>query len=258
MTDNRWVAGIHAVETALAGGGGHVRRVLADRRRRDARFARLIEHARRAGIAVERVPAHVLDGCVPGVRHQGVCAEVEGTGVLDDGALREHLAGLGHAPLVLVLDGVQDPHNLGACLRSAEAAGADAVVIPRDRAARITPAVERAAAGAASLIPVAAVTNLARALEDLKTHGCWVVGTAGDAATAVHDADLTGGLALVLGSEDRGLRRRTRDTCDLLVSIPLAGRTESLNVSVAAGICLFEAVRQRSAAEKAGTANERE
>jgi len=242
---HRWVAGIHAVESALAGGAGQVRRVLADRERKDARLQRLLQHAQSDGIAVERVPERVLAERVPGVRHQGVCAEVQGSGVLDEASLRERLAALGRPPFVLVLDGVQDPHNLGACLRSAEAAGADAVVVPRDRAARITPVVERTAAGAAALIPVAAVTNLARALEDLKAAGCWIVGAAGDAALSIHDADLTGGLALVLGGEEKGLRSRTRDVCDLLVSIPMAGRTESLNVSVAAGVCLFEALRQR-------------
>lgn len=241
----RWVGGLHAVETALAGGAGHVRRLLVDRRRRDGRLARLVEHARRAGVAVERVPGATLDARIPDGRHQGACAEVVGPGVLDEPGLRERLAALGHAPFVLVLDGVQDPHNLGACLRSAEAAGADAVVIPRDRAARLSPAVERAAAGAAALVPLAAVTNLGRTLEGLKAAGCWVVGTAGDAQASLYEAGLTGPLALVLGGEEKGLRARTRALCDRLVRIPLAGRVESLNVSVAAGICLFEALRQR-------------
>lgn len=244
-----WTAGIHAVETALSGGAGHVRRIRVDRRRRDGRLRRLVERATRAGIAVERVDSDTLDACAPGVRHQGVCAEVEGADVLDEHGLRDHLAAVAGAPLVLVLDGVQDPHNLGACLRSAEAAGVDAVVVPRDRAARVTAAVERASAGAAGRVPLAAVTNLARTLAALKDAGCWVVGTAGDAATGLHDADLAGGLALVLGGEEKGLRPRTRAACDLLVSIPMAGRAESLNVSVAAGVCLFEAVRQRRAVE---------
>lgn len=243
----RWVGGLHAVETALAGGAGHVRRLLVDRRRRDDRLARLVEHARRAGIAVERVPAATLDQRLPDGRHQGACAEVLGTGVLDEAGLRERLAAIAHAPFLLALDGVQDPHNLGACLRSAEAAGVDAVVIPRDRAARLTPAVERAAAGAAALVPLAAVTNLGRALEGLKEAGCWIVGAAGDARVSLYDADLAGPLVLVLGGEDKGLRARTRALCDTLVHIPLAGRVDSLNVSVATGVCLFEALRQRRA-----------
>lgn len=251
----RWVGGLHAVETALAGGAGHVRRLLVDRRRRDGRLARLVEHARRAGIAVERVAGATLDRCIPDGHHQGACAEVVGAGVLDEAGLRARLAAIDHVPLVLALDGVQDPHNLGACLRSAEAAGADAVVIPRDRAVRLTPAVERAAAGAAALIPLAAVTNLARTLEGLKQSGCWVVGAAGDAEASLHDADLTGPLVLVLGGEEKGLRARTRALCDVLVRIPLAGRVDSLNVSVAAGVCLFEALRQRRAGQGGSPGN---
>ncbi|MDZ7748944.1 MAG: 23S rRNA (guanosine(2251)-2'-O)-methyltransferase RlmB [Halofilum sp. (in: g-proteobacteria)] len=250
-----WTAGIHAVETALSGGAGHVARVLVERRRRDGRLRRLIERATRAGIPVERVDTARLDACVPGVRHQGVCAQVEGAAVLDERALGAHLAGLRRPPFVLVLDRVQDPHNLGACLRSAEAAGVDAVVVPRDRAARVSATVERVAAGAAGRVALAAVTNLARALETLKECGCWVVGTAGDADTTLFEADLAGGLALVLGGEEKGLRARTRAACDRLVAIPMAGRAESLNVSVAAGVCLFEAVRQRRAMDEGQKAN---
>lgn len=241
----RWVAGIHAVETAMAGGSGHVVRILADRRRRDTRLARLVEHAERAGIAVERTSSDALETRVPGVRHQGVCAEVRGHEVLDDGALREYLGALDRPPLILALDGVQDPHNLGACLRSAAAVGVDAVVIPRDRAARLTPTVERTAAGATELVTLAAVTNLGRTLAGLKEDGCWVVGTAGDAEVSLYQADLTGALVLVMGGEEKGLRARTRAACDRLVSIPLNGPVESLNVSVATGVSLFEAMRQR-------------
>ena len=241
-----WTAGIHPVETALRGGAGHVRRLLVDRRRRDSRLRRLVDRAGRAGIPVESVERAALDERVPGVRHQGVCAEVRGRAVLDEHGLEALLTEAGETPpFVLVLDGVQDPHNLGACLRSAEGAGVDAVVVPRDRAAGITAVVDRASAGAAARVPLAAVTNLARALERLKAHGCWVVGTAGDAEVSLFEADLDGGLALVLGGEEKGLRQRTRAACDLLVSIPLAGELESLNVSVAAGVCLFEARRQR-------------
>lgn len=244
--DRRWLAGIHAVETAVTGGSGRVIRVLADRRRRDARLNRVVEHAERAGIPVERVASARLAEQVGVVRHQGVCAEVRGRGVLDDEGLRALVAGLEHAPLLLALDGVQDPHNLGACLRSAAASGADAVMIPRDRAARLTPTVERAAAGAADRIPLTAVTNLVRTLDWLKEGGSWALGATGTAETSLYSADLSGGLVLVLGGEEKGLRPRTREACDLLVSIPLSGGVESLNVSVAAGVCLFEAVRQRT------------
>jgi 23S rRNA (guanosine2251-2'-O)-methyltransferase len=245
-----WTAGLHAVETALEGGGARVRRVLADRRRRDARLRRVLETAERCGVAVERVDARVIEERVAGVRHQGICAEVLGPAVLDEHDVAERIA-RSSQPLVLVLDGVQDPHNLGACLRTAAAAGADAVVVPRDRAARLNATVERAAAGAARRVPFATVTNLARALAVLKDAGCWVVGTAGEADTPVHDADLAGGLALVMGGEEKGLRARTRSACDQLVRISLAGPVESLNVSVATGICLFEALRQRQASAQA-------
>lgn len=240
----RWCAGFHAVETALVGGRAHVRRIRVDRQRRDGRVRRLVERAERAGVAVERVATADLDACVGGVRHQGVCAELAGRGVLDERTLVGHVEQLA-TPLVLALDGVSDPHNLGACLRTAEAAGADAVAVPRDRAARVTPAVERAAAGAASRVPLAAVTNLARTLARLEAATCWAVGTAGEAKQSIHDIDLSGPLALVLGAEGRGLRRRTRQACDAVVSIPLAGEVASLNVSVAAGVCLFERVRQQ-------------
>lgn len=248
----RRVGGLHAVEAVIAGGVARVRRVLADHRRRDDRLERLLDRARRGGITVERTDGATLAAWLGDERHQGVAAEVVGPATLDEAALFDLVDGLDHAPLLLVLDGVQDPHNLGACLRTAEAAGADALVAPRDRAARLTPAVERAAAGAAELLPFAQVTNLARVLERLRERGCWVTGTAGDASASLYAVDLTGPLALVCGGEANGLRRRTRALCDQLVAIPLSGRTASLNVSVAAGVCLFEALRQRAAGRRAG------
>jgi 23S rRNA (guanosine2251-2'-O)-methyltransferase len=241
----RWIGGLNPVATAVSLGAGHVRLVQAERRRNDARLENLLSRAEQAGIAVERVQANALEQRVPGIRHQGVIAEIVGAGMLEQEALEAHLDGLDHAPLLVLLDGVQDPHNLGACLRSAEAAGADAVIIPRDRAARLTPTVERAAAGAAQCLPLAGVTNLGRTLDALRRRGCWAVGMAGDAGRGLYQADLQGSLALVLGGEDRGVRPATRKRCDDVVRLPLQGRTESLNVSVAAGVCLFEAVRQR-------------
>lgn len=255
--DTRWIGGINPVETALAAGSGHVRRLLVDHRRRDARLRRVLDRARRAEVPVERVETTALDEHVADGRHQGICAEVSGRGVLDENALHELVETLDHPPLLLALDQVQDPHNLGACLRSAAAAGCDAVIVPRDRSARVTPAVERAAAGTTVLIPLAVVTNLARTLERLQQHGCWVVGLAGDGGESLHETDLAGPLVLVAGGEGSGLRVRTRELCDRLVSIRLAPGVESLNVSVATGICLFEAVRQRSGVGR-GTANERE
>lgn len=247
----RRIGGLHAVETAITGGAARVRRLLADPRRRDARMRRALDQARKAGITVERMPAQDISAWLGEERHQGIAAELVGSGILDERALVALVDGLDHPPFLLALDGVQDPHNLGACLRSAEAAGADAVMIPRDRAARLTPTVERAAAGAADRIALAAVTNLARTLERLRETGCWVIGTAGEEAEDLYSVDLTGPLVLVCGGEADGLRQRTRSVCDRLVAIPLAGQTESLNVSVAAGVCLFEALRQRRAVMEA-------
>lgn len=244
-TDRRWVAGIHAVETALAGGAGSVLRVLAEHRRRDARMKRIAERAARAGIPLERVDHARLDECAGGARHQGVCAEVQGRAILDEAGLLDRVDSLAGPPFLLALDGVQDPHNLGACLRSAAAAGVDAVIVPRDRAARLTPVVERAAAGTTAIVSLAAVTNLARTLKRLGERGCWITGASGAAPTVLHEADLTGALVLVVGGEGRGLRVGTRAACDRLVAIPLANGVESLNASVATGVCLFEARRQR-------------
>jgi 23S rRNA (guanosine2251-2'-O)-methyltransferase len=167
-------------------------------------------------------------------------------GAQDEDGLHALLEGLDRPPFVLVLDGVQDPHNLGACLRSADAAGVDAVVAPRDRSVGLTPVACKVASGAAETVPFFQVTNLVRTLEALRdAHRLWVVGTAGEAQTLIYDADLRGRLALVMGGEEKGLRRLTREHCDRLVRLPMAGTVESLNVSVATGVALFEAVRQR-------------
>ena len=241
----RWIGGINPVEAAVSQGAGRVRRLWVDRKRDDRRLRALVEQAETAGIAVERVTAKALGRHLPEVRHQGVAAEVVDGRTLDETSLIDRLQGLDHPALVVALDGVQDPHNLGACIRSAEAAGADALIIPRDRAARLTPTVERTAAGAAQWLPIAAVSNLGRTLDKLGELGLRVVGTAGDAPDTLWGVDLRGPAVLVLGGEEKGMRPGVRQRCDALVHIPLAGRTESLNVSVAAGVCLFEAVRQR-------------
>jgi 23S rRNA (guanosine2251-2'-O)-methyltransferase len=165
--------------------------------------------------------------------------------MLDEGDLLDLVEGLGRPAFLLILDGVTDPHNLGACLRTADAAGVDCVVAPRDRAVGLTPVVRKVAAGAAETIPFAQVTNLARTLESLKQAGVWVVGTAGEATDELYTVDLTGPLAVVMGAEGDGMRRLTRETCDRLVRLPMAGGVESLNVSVATGVVLYEAVRQR-------------
>ncbi|TVS11263.1 MAG: 23S rRNA (guanosine(2251)-2'-O)-methyltransferase RlmB [Wenzhouxiangella sp.] len=197
------------------------------------------------GVPVEPADDRALDRRAAGVRHQGVIVEFRASEPLGLGDLQTLLESASN-PLILVLDGVTDPHNLGACMRSAAAAGAVAVVVPRDRAAGLTPVARRAAAGAAELIPLVAVTNLARALAALADQGLWRVGLAGQGESSLYQADLAGPLALIAGSEERGLRRLTREHCDQLVCIPMAGPTDSLNVSVAAGIALFEALRVRS------------
>lgn len=197
-----------------------------------------------AGIAVETCDSRALDRRSGGVRHQGVVAEFQPREPLDENGLLE-LLDQAEQPLLLVLDGVSDPHNLGACIRSAAAAGASAVVVPKNRAAGLTPVTRRAAAGATERIVLAVVTNLARTLRMIGDKGLWRVGLAGDATASLYQADLAGAAALVMGGEERGLRRLTREQCDQLVRIPMPGAVESLNVSVAAGVALFEAVRAR-------------
>lgn len=209
------------------------------------RIEKIVKSLEEVGVPIEWSDNRALDRRSAGVRHQGVIVEFLASEPIDLGALQERVEHA-HQPLLLVLDGVTDPHNLGACMRSAAAAGAVAVVVPRDRAAGLTPVTRRAAAGAAERVPLAVVTNLARALSALAELGVWRVGLAGDGQTSLYQADLAGPLALILGSEERGLRRLTREHCDQLVRIPMVGAMESLNVSVAAGISLFEALRVRS------------
>ena len=206
-----------------------------------------IENALRSqGVPVERSDTAALDRRAAGVRHQGVIVEFLPREPIGLSELEELLEGQ-KQPLLLVLDGITDPHNLGACMRSAAAAGAHAVIVPKDRAVGINPVVRRAAAGATELVPLAVVTNLARSLSLLAELGVWRVGLCGTGSGSLYQADLTGALALVLGSEGSGMRRLTREHCDALVRIPMPGEMESLNVSVATGIALFEAVRVRSA-----------
>ncbi len=236
--------GIHAVLAALTRHPERVQALWVSRERRDRRLGEILTAARDAGIKVHQVPRATLDR-MAGERHQGVAARMQETAVQRAEDLGEFLDTLTGTPLLLVLDGVQDPHNLGACLRSAEAAGAHAVIVPRDNSAPLSPVARRAAAGAAESVPFFQVTNLARCLDDLKQRGIWLVGATQDADTELYKADLKGPLALVLGGEGKGLRRLTREHCDVLAGIPMAGAVASLNVSVATGICLFEAVRQR-------------
>jgi 23S rRNA (guanosine2251-2'-O)-methyltransferase len=215
-------------------------------RREDPRVRALEELASSHALPVQRVEPQALRQQLGEVVHQGVVAEITPLPPWDEDQLLAALQGE-KAPLLLALDGVQDPHNLGACLRSADACGVLAVIVPRDRAAQLTPAVRKVAAGAAETTPVVAVTNLVRTLKLLKEGGLWVVGADADGASAAHELDLTGPLVLVLGAEGSGLRHLTQQNCDFLVRLPQLGALESLNVSVAAGMLLYETVRQREA-----------
>jgi 23S rRNA (guanosine2251-2'-O)-methyltransferase len=238
----RVVFGFHAVLARLRADPQSVLEIFLDETRQDARVRDLVAVAERAGVRLMRVPTKRLDGFYGGGRHQGVVARVQ---VKSAGASLDEILEPVETPLLLVLDGVTDPHNLGACLRVANAAGAHAVVAPKDRSAGITPAVSKVASGAAESTPYVMVTNLARTLEELKERNIWVVGADERAEQTLYQADLPGAIAWVLGAEGEGMRRLTRESCDMLVRIPMGGEVESLNVSVSAGICLFESVRRR-------------
>ncbi|MEM6302176.1 MAG: 23S rRNA (guanosine(2251)-2'-O)-methyltransferase RlmB [Pseudomonadota bacterium] len=242
--------GIHAVAEILKQNPTAIERLFLQAGRLDHRAESILKRAESSGITVQRVARSELDQLVDG-RHQGVIATLAGTRVQDQD-LRWSEQQLLHAvehndqALILVLDGVTDPHNLGACLRSADAAGATAVVIPKDKSADITPTVRKVACGACATVPLVRVTNLARSLVALKESGIWFYGAAGEAETSLYETRARGPIALVMGAEGSGMRRLTREHCDFLIAIPMAGAVESLNVSVATGICLFELQRQRS------------
>lgn len=240
------VYGLHAVRAVLESRPGDVLRLALAAARDDARMRGLRELAAARGIRVAHSSTEELDRETGGAAHQGVLAEVRPSAALNENRLLDLLVAASPPLLVLVLDGVSDPHNLGACLRTADAAGANAVVAPRDRAAGLTPVVRKVAAGAAETVPFAQVTNLARSLKDLKAAGLWIAGTAEDGEQELYRADLTGSLAIVMGAEGRGLRRLTRESCDYCMRLPMRGAVASLNVSVAAGIVLFEARRQQA------------
>jgi 23S rRNA (guanosine2251-2'-O)-methyltransferase len=238
----RVVFGFHAVLARLRDDPSSVMEIFLDEGRQDARGKDLVATAERSGVRLMRVPTKRLDGFYGGGRHQGVVARIEVKRASD--SLDELLEKI-EKPLLLVLDGVTDPHNLGACLRVANAAGAHAVIAPRDRAAGITPAVSKVASGAAESTPYLMVTNLARTLAEIKERNIWVVGADERAEQTLYDANLPDSIAWVLGAESEGMRRLTRESCDLLVRIPMRGEVESLNVSVSAGVCLFESMRRR-------------
>jgi 23S rRNA (guanosine2251-2'-O)-methyltransferase len=248
MSTKQWIAGINAVTAALEHDAENVREVLIGAGAKNPRIAEIEAQARRKDIDVRRVATQALEGVVGNLRHQGVVARYAAAKTYSENDLQGLIEAAEGKALVLVLDGVQDPHNLGACLRSAAAAGATAVIFPKDKAVQVNATVRKTSAGAADTIPVIPATNLSRTLRELQQMGVWIYGLAGEAETSFWSIDLRGNVALVLGGESDGLRRLTRENCDQLVKIPMPGGSdvESLNVSVASGVTLFEAVRQRA------------
>jgi 23S rRNA (guanosine2251-2'-O)-methyltransferase len=243
MASPKVIYGFHAVGVRLRAAPDSVVEVHVDAQRRDARMRQFVQRVQDAGARLVDSDDAQLTRLAGSARHQGVAARVRPLPQVH--SLDDLLDAVQGAPLVLALDGVTDPHNLGACLRVADGAGVHAVIAPKDHAVGIGATVAKVASGAAETVPYLMVTNLARALGELKERSIRVVGLAGDAEQTLHDADLSGPLALVLGAEGAGLRQLTRRSCDLLVRIPMKGAVESLNVSVAAGVCLYEALRQR-------------
>src|SRR5690554_1949060 len=243
MSNLENVYGVHAVESLLRHHPKRVKALVLAEGRSEPRVQVLRELAEEARIPVSTLSRREMDEQIDGV-HQGVLAKVSPSQVWGEAMLDELLDRLAEPPLLLVLDGVTDPHNLGACLRTADAAGVHAVIIPKDKSASLNATVRKVACGAAEVVPLVAVTNLARALEKLRQKGLWVVGTAGDAEQSLYQQDMKGPLIVVMGAEGAGMRRLTREHCDFLVHLPMQGSVSSLNVSVATGVCLFEAQRQ--------------
>jgi 23S rRNA (guanosine2251-2'-O)-methyltransferase len=244
MSSAKVLFGFHAVGVRLKTAPGSVLELYADPSRKDARMRQFLARAQEAGVRVIEADSMRLAKLAGSHGHQGVAARVEP--IAQTHSLDDLLDGLSQPPLLLVLDGVTDPHNLGACLRVADGAGAHAVIAPKDHAVGVNATVAKVASGAAETVPYFMVTNLARTLGELKERSIWCIGTADGTERTVYQADLKAPVALVLGAEGAGLRQLTRKTCDELVGIPMRGAVESLNVSVAAGVCLYEALRQRS------------
>lgn len=242
---NELIYGLHSVQALVKSAPQRVQEVLVLRGRDDQRLQKLLQSVRNLDIPVKLKTRSELDGLCDG-NHQGIVAYASPGTLYDEAYLWDMLENLDDEPFLLILDGVTDPHNLGACLRTADAAGVQAVVVPKDNSAGISETVRKVACGAAEAVPLIPVTNLARTMGKLQAMGIWIVGTAGESSVSIFEAPLTGRLAIVMGAEGAGMRRLTREHCDHLAFIPMGGTVSSLNVSVAAGICLFEAVRQRA------------
>ncbi|MGZ8162769.1 MAG: 23S rRNA (guanosine(2251)-2'-O)-methyltransferase RlmB [Methylobacter sp.] len=239
------IFGLHSVQAALDYSPKKINKAWVDAQRQDKRLAQVIDELFSLGIEPEKVDRKKLDRFADGSNHQGIVIEVEMPGELSESDLKTAVENLSETALFLVLDNVQDPHNLGACLRTADAAGVHGVIITKDNATGITSTVCKVASGAAETVPVYQVTNLSRTLRWLKEQGLWIMGAAGETTQSVYKTDFTVPLAFVMGTEGKGLRRLTREQCDLLVSVPMLGQVKSLNLSVATGILLYETVRQR-------------
>lgn len=246
MSSHQVLAGFHAVTARLRHAPATIRQLYVEASRRDKRMQTLIEQAQSVNVRVHPVPIDRLDGLARGTRHQGVVALADANVLATDvDQVLDDLEDQGRTPLLLLLDGVTDPHNLGACLRTADAAGVHAVIAPRDRAVGLGATVQRVACGAAETVPYIMVTNLARTMRQLKERNIWLVGTDDQAPAGIHNIDARRPMGWVMGAEGEGMRRLTRETCDELVNIPMLGGVESLNVSVASAVCLYETVRQR-------------
>lgn len=245
MKNREIVFGLHAVQALLKSAPQRILELRVQKGRQDQRLQKVLQAAERNDIGPIAVTRQKLDQLVGDENHQGVVALCRPGETHDEAFLLRLLEGLTRPPFLLVLDTITDPHNLGACMRTAEAAGVDAVIAPKDKAVGLTATARKVACGAAEVLPFVPVTNLARTLKKLQEQGVWLIGAAGEASKSVYQADLRGPLALVMGAEGTGLRRLTREHCDGLINIPMAGEVSSLNVSVATGVCLFEAVRQR-------------
>lgn len=244
---NEFIYGIHAVKAVLERHPDRFIEAFVLKGRQDDRLLPVLNELQRLGISLQEMGRKALDDKAKGENHQGIIVRVKPAKQLNENDLDDILAEH-ESPLILVLDGVTDPHNLGACLRNADAAGVALVIVPKDKSAPMTPTVSKVACGAAETVPLVRVTNLARTMRAMQEKGIWFVGTAGEATHDIYQSKLTGPLAIVMGAEGDGMRRLTRETCDDLIKIPMAGSVSSLNVSVATGICLFEAVRQRLSA----------
>ncbi|AWB66979.1 23S rRNA (guanosine(2251)-2'-O)-methyltransferase RlmB [Saccharobesus litoralis] len=246
MSKSETIYGLHAVEAALQNEPERFIELHVLKGREDNRLNSILHLAKRIGLPVQTANRRALDEKTHNARHQGVVARVKAAPTLNESDLDVILDKKGQSIFLLVLDGVTDPHNIGACLRTADAAGVDALIVPKDKSASLTSTARKVACGAAEAVPFIQVTNLSRTLKHIQDKGIWIVGTAGEATSTLHQAKLTGPMALVMGAEGKGMRRLTRENCDELISIPMAGEVSSLNVSVATGVCLFEIVRQRN------------